>query len=181
MENFEKNNLENNYHELDWDRFVKIADETISNKINPIINSLKESDFNMDDSRFSNRKVDKINEEIMDKYFNHLRGDEFEDIKEAVKRRILKLSMEYVAINDFGGSLSANERLEDEYLDILEEEGIFNSLRFLKINNIYDLNEYLEKLTDNLNDKNVLDNKKKGELFDRLKYRLEDYVVKNRA
>jgi hypothetical protein len=181
MENFEKNNINNIKNEFNWTKFDQIIEDTVSKKINPIVNSIRECDFNINDSRFSNKKIDKISEDIIEKHFHSDKKDKFEELKESIDRKILKISIEQVAMEDLGGSLSVNEKLEDEYLDILEEEGIFYSMRFLKSNNIYNLNEYLEKMVNELNSKKILDNKKKGELFDHLKYRLGNYEMKIRA
>ena len=180
MRNFEKNNIENN-NEFNWNKYDQIINDTLSEKINPVVDNIRKYNFNIHDANFSNNKIKKISEDVIEKKFHNVRGENLEEIKENINRRILKLSIEQVAIDNLGGSLSVNERLEDDYLDILEEEGISSSMRFLKSNNIYDLNEYLEKLVNNLNSKKILDNKKKGELFEHLKYRLGNYEMKIRA
>ena len=180
MRNFEKNNIENN-NEFNWNKYDQIIDDVLSKKINPIVDSIRKCDFNIHNVNFNKNKIEKINTDVIEKNFYNVKGENLQEMEEGISRRILKLSIEQVAIDDFGGSLSINERLEDDYLDILEEEGVFISMRFLKSNNIYDLNEYLKKMINNLDNKKILDNKRKGELFDHLKYRLEDYEMKIRA
>ncbi len=180
MKNFEKSNVENN-NEFNWNKYDQIMDDVLSKKINSVVNCMRECNFNIHDSNFSKNKIEKLSEDVIEKNFHNIKKENFEEVKENVNRRILKLSIEKVAIEDFNGSLGFNKRLEDDYLDILEEEGISSSMRFLKSTNIYDLNEYLEKLVNNLNSKKILDNKKKGELFEHLKYRLGNYEMKIRA
>lgn len=173
MKNFEAENFRRqiNKNKYFFDKLNREADNFIFNKSNPIINAIKDANFNLNNPDID-RKIDKLKENVVGKFFSN---QDFSgmDIQGDIERRILKKSLEHLAENDLGGSLGLYENLEEKYLDILSDEAIFLIRHDFDFNNFYDSARYLKDLCNRLDEKNILDNNQKGHLFDRIKNSLE--------
>jgi hypothetical protein len=107
-------------------------------------------------------KLEKSVNEVLEK---HNLGDS-EEVRDEVSFKILKNALEKVS-DDLGGSLSVNESLENKYFELLLSEAI---LRKEKISDHRDL----ISLVNLLDEKNILDDKRKGDLINELSNELLD-------
>lgn len=169
MRNFEQINFKNqpDKNKDFLNKLNREVDNFISNKSNSIINAIKDSNFNLNNPNID-KKISKLNENIVEKFFAN---KDFSDmnIQDDIERRILKKSLEDLAENELGGSLGFYEDLEKKYIDILSDEALFLIKNDPNFNSIYDSNQYFKKLCDRLNEKNILNNNQKGQLFDKIK------------
>lgn len=142
------------------------VDKFILDKINPVIIAIKNSDFNLNNP-IVDKKIERLSEEVLGKFFSSNEASDY-IFKDNLEKRILKISLEEVA-DEFGGSLGFYENLEDSYLDILSHEALLiieDNPNFIES---CEASIYIKNLCDKLNNKNILDNNKKGVLFNKIK------------
>ncbi|MDD3711461.1 MAG: hypothetical protein PHP37_02585 [Patescibacteria group bacterium] len=182
MNNFEQKIEVSSQSELTPDIFSRLNEEVedlIVNKINSVVVAIRESGFKLDTPEID-KKIKKLSDSIFEKYFSNIEAGE-DAIRENVERKILKIAIESIAKNDLGGSLGLYENLEEEYLEVLTEEGVFaiknNSDFYYSDNDLSDL----KLLVDKLNLVGILDNDKKGILFDSIKKNLLENFIRKAA
>ena len=169
MHNFEQMSLKVK-PDKDKDFFNKLnreVDAFISTKTNSIINAIKDSGFNLNNPSV-NKKISKLNEGIVEKFFSNNDFADF-DFQADLERRILKKVLEDLAENELGGSLGLYDGLEQKYLNVLSDEALFLIKNDPNFNSSYDSSQYFKNLCDRLNEKNILNNNQKGQLFDKIK------------
>jgi hypothetical protein len=130
-------------------------DKLCISKSNSVINAIEGRDkkYNLNVPKV-NQKLVKSVEEIIKKH--HL-NDSMEN-RRVVSTRVLKAALEKIAEN-FGGNLRSKKQLEDRYVEILLNEG--------RVNKVNDYTEVIS-LVKSLDEKNILDDEKKGKLVDKL-------------
>lgn len=101
-----------------------------------------------------NNKLLKATEEVLKQ--NHLEDSPLN--RQMISAKILKAALEKIAEN-LGGNLRSDQDLENKYFDLLLEETALNNI---------DGHTEAIKLAKSLNNKNILDNEKRGELVKKI-------------
>ncbi len=179
MNSFEQTIKESFSSELDRDILGKLnreLDGLISNKLNPVLVAIKDNNFNLNSPEVS-KKINKLSENIIKDRFADNSSVETDAIKDVVDRKILRLALENIAYSDLGGSLGLYDNLEERYLEILVEEGVFWAENNPDFYHNHDDFADIKTLANKLNSANILDDNKKGVLFDELREVLSEDSV----
>ena len=183
MNNFEQLNTSLDKESLSRDIFDKIKrelDDLILSKINSVMVAIRESEFNLNLPEV-NKKINSLSDTIIKKNFSDKSQEDIDNIKNIINRKALKLALEEIAKNDFGGSLGLYENLEKKYIEILSEEGAFLIQNDDNFYCNHDDFSAIKSLTEKLNSKNILDDNRRGVLFEKIKESLSESDIKEAA